>query len=166
MTRERLGDIAQVAIAAVISATVACCAIKCHGEPHTPPVPDVKTDTVVMVHYDTITAYKPVPVNVYVVDTLYVPVTVSKTDTVWAQLPKEEKIYQGEEYRAVVSGFRPELEHIEVYQRTQTVTVTNTVTVPPPRWSVGVQAGYGASKDGLTPYIGVGIQYRLFDFRK
>jgi len=29
-----------------------------------------------------------------------------------------------------------------------------------------VQAGYGASKEGLTPYVGIGVQYRLLDFRK
>lgn len=125
----------------------------------------VKTVRDTLVIHDTITAYKPVPFNVYVVDTLWVPVTVSKTDTVWAQLPRTAKVYQDSTYRAVVSGFRPSLDTISVYQRTKVVTVTNNVRIPPPRWSWGVQAGLGVNAGGtVTPYLGVGIQYRLGDF--
>jgi len=165
MTRERLGDFMQVAIAAVISATVACCAMKCHGGNDTPPETVVKTDTVTVVHYDTITAYKPVPFNVYVVDTMWVPVTVHEHDTVWAQLPREQKVYKDSTFTTWISGYRPELDSIEVYQRTKVVTVTNNVRIPPPRWSWGVQAGVGVNTGGtVTPYIGVGIQYRLGDF--
>lgn len=131
----------------------------------TPPTIVVKTvrDTIIL--RDTITAYKPVPFNVYVVDTLWVPVTVSKTDTVWAQLPRTAKVYQDSTYRAVVSGFRPSLDTISVYQRTKVITVTNNVRIPPPRWSWGVQAGVGVNAGGsVTPYLGIGIQYRLGDF--
>ena len=131
----------------------------------TTPTTVVKTvrDTIIL--HDTITAYKPVPFNVYVVDTTWVPVTVSKTDTVWAQLPRTAKVYQDSTYRAVVSGFRPSLDTISVYQRTKVITVTNNVRIPPPRWSWGVQAGVGVNAGGsVTPYLGIGIQYRLGDF--
>lgn len=125
----------------------------------------VKTVRDTLVIHDTITAYKPVPFNVYVVDTLWVPVTVNKTDTVWAQLPRTAKVYQDSTYRAVVSGFRPSLDTISVYQRTKVITVTNNVRIPPPRWSWGVQAGVGVNAGGsVTPYLGIGIQYRLGDF--
>ena len=131
----------------------------------TTPQTIVKTVRDTIIVRDTITAYKPVPFNVYVVDTMWVPVTVSKTDTVWAQLPRTAKVYQDSTYRAVVSGFRPSLDTISVYQRTKVITVTNNVRIPPPRWSWGVQAGLGVNATGsLTPYIGVGIQYRLGDF--
>lgn len=131
----------------------------------TTPTTVVKTvrDTIIL--HDTITAYKPVPFNVYVVDTMWVPVTVNKTDTVWAQLPRTAKVYQDSTYRAVVSGFRPSLDTISVYQRTKVITVTNNVRIPPPRWSWGVQAGVGVNAGGsVTPYLGIGIQYRLGDF--
>lgn len=125
----------------------------------------VKTVRDTLVIHDTITAYKPVPFNVYVVDTMWVPVTVNKTDTVWAQLPRTAKVYQDSTYRAVVSGFRPSLDTISVYQRTKVITVTNNVRIPPPRWSWGVQAGVGVNAGGsVTPYLGIGIQYRLGDF--
>lgn len=130
------------------------------------PTTVVKTVRDTLVVHDTITAYKPVPFNVYVVDTLYLPVAVpGQHDTVWAALPWEEKEYRDTSYRAVVEGFRPALKEIEVYQRTKVITVTNNVRIPPPRWSWGVQAGLGVNAGGsLTPYLGVGIQYRLGDF--
>lgn len=131
-------------------------------------VVETRVDTLVV--HDTITAYKPVPFNVYVVDTLYIPVAVpGQHDTVWAALPWEEKEYRDTSYRAVVEGFRPALKEIEIYQQTKIVTVTNNVRIPPPRWSWGVQTGVGWNPGGgFSPYIGVGIQYRLgdLDFRK
>lgn len=131
----------------------------------TKPQTVVKTVRDTIIIRDTITAYKPVPFNVYVVDTMWVPVTVNKTDTVWAQLPRTAKVYQDSTYRAVVSGFRPSLDTISVYQRTKVITVTNNVQIPPPRWSWGVQAGVGVNAGGsVTPYLGIGIQYRLGDF--
>jgi hypothetical protein len=131
----------------------------------TTPTIVVKTVRDTLVIHDTITAYKPVPFNVYVVDTMWVPVTVSKTDTVWAQLPRTAKVYQDSTYRAIVSGFRPSLDTISVYQRTKVITVTNNVRIPPPRWSWGVQAGVGVNAGGsVTPYLGIGIQYRLGGF--
>lgn len=128
-------------------------------EPPEPPEVVVQVDTIVI--RDTVTAYKPVPFNVYVVDTMWVPVTVHERDTVWAQLPREAKVYQDSSYRAVVSGFRPSLDTISIYQRTVFVDRVERVTIPAPRWSWGVQAGVGATKDGLGPYIGIGLQYRL-----
>lgn len=128
-------------------------------EPPEPPEVVVQVDTLVV--HDTVTAYKPVPFNVYVVDTLYVPVKVENSDTVWVELPRVAKVYQDSTYRAVVSGYRPSLDTISIYQRTVFVDRVERVTIPAPRWSWGVQAGVGATKDGLGPYIGIGLQYRL-----
>lgn len=134
-----------------------------------PPQTVVETRVDTLVVYDTITAYKPVPFNVYVVDTMWVPVTVHEHDTVWAQLPRTAKVYQDSTYRAVVSGpsigqYGPSLDTISVYQRTKVITVTNNVRIPPPRWSWGVQTGVGWNPGGgVSPYIGIGIQYRLGD---
>ena len=82
----------------------------------------------------------------------------------------EQKVYEDPDstYRAVVSGpalseeYGPRLDSIQVYSRTTIQYQTKTVYVEPSRWSIGIQAGYGASKDGLTPYLGVGVQYRLW----
>jgi hypothetical protein len=123
-------------------------------------VVETRVDTLYL--HDTIRVTQPVPVTVRVRDTIRIPVTVpGKTDTVWAQLPREEKVYQDSTYRAVVSGVFPQLDTIDIYRKNTVITVTNTVKVPPPRWSIGVQAGYGATRDGLSPYIGIGVSYRL-----
>lgn len=124
----------------------------------------IETVTDTLIVRDTVTVSKPVPYNVYVVDTMWFEVPVyGGRDTVFVPLPREVKEYKDSNYRAVVSGFRPSLDTISVYPKT--VVITTTERIQPPRWSWGVQAGLGASKDGITPYVGVGIQYRL-QFRK
>lgn len=120
-----------------------------------------RVDTLVRV--DTLHHPYPVPVEVRVVDSIPVPVP-GPTDTVWVQLPREQKVYADSSFRAVVSGYQPSLDSIDVYNREVFVTRDRTVYVLPGRWSVGVQAGVGVAKAGLTPYIGVGVQYRLFSF--
>lgn len=115
---------------------------------------------------DTIHTVEPKYIAVRTVDTIRVPVPVQgKTDTLWAELPREQKVYQDSTYLAYVSGYQPQLDSIDVFRKTTTITVTNTIKeYTNPRWSIGVQAGYGASKDGLSPYVGVGIQYNLVSF--
>ena len=162
--KEIIGRIIRTVAVAALAAVVCVCADRRYGrnaEPQT--VIETKVDTLYL--WDTITTYKPVPFNVYVVDTLYLPVEVpGQHDTVWAALPWEEKEYRDTSYRAVVEGFRPALKEIEVYQKTQVVTVTERVKVEPSRWSWGVQTGVGWNPGGgVSPYVGVGIQYRLGD---
>ena len=124
----------------------------------------VQRDTLTLT--DTIHTVEPKYIAVRTVDTIRVPVPVQgKTDTVWAELPREQKVYQDSTYLAYVSGYAPQLDSIDVFRKTTTITVTNTIKeYTNPRWSIGVQAGYGASKDGLSPYVGVGIQYNLVSF--
>lgn len=121
------------------------------------------TVTVVSVRTDTLRIATPVPVLSRITDTMRVPVadTLRVRDTVYIALPREERVYGDSLYRAQVSGYRPELDWIEVYPRTETVTKFITER---PRWSLGIQAGYGASKDGLSPYVGVGVSYYLFSW--
>lgn len=116
--------------------------------------------------FDTLKVVEPKYIAVKTVDTIRVPVPIpGKTDTVWAELPREQKIYQDSTYLAYVSGYAPQLDSIDVFRKTTTITVNNIVKeYTNPRWSIGVQAGYGASKDGLSPYVGVGIQYNLVSF--
>lgn len=124
----------------------------------------VRTDTLRI--RDTVLVDRPVPVEVRLTDTMLVAVTdtISISDTVYLQLPRETRVYGDSTYRAQVSGYRPALDWIEVYP--QTVYLTKVVkTNDVKRWGIGVQAGYGAYfRDGhmrLAPYIGVGISYNI-----
>ena len=91
-------------------------------------------------------------------DTVEVPVLV----------PISRDVYEGEDYRAVVSGFRASLDTLDIFRKTQTVTntVVQRVEVPgkPKRWGIGVSAGYALTPQGVKPYIGAGISYSFITF--
>lgn len=124
-----------------------------------------ETDTVVV--RDVIYKDKPTPTYRQTVRTILLPITdtttISVRDTIYAPLPVEEVEYRDSLYYAVVSGYKPVLEHLEIYPETK--VITRTVTARNERkWHVGVQAGYGVTTNGLSPYVGVGITYDIFNF--
>ena len=127
----------------------------------------VQTDTLRI--RDTVLIDRPVPVEVRVTDTMLVAVTdtIRLSDTVYLRLPREIKQYEDSLYRAQVSGYRPELDWIEVYPQTAVVT-RNIFVDSRKRWGVGIQAGYGAYMSGgqarLAPYVGVGISYDILQW--
>ena len=83
-------------------------------------------------------------------------------------VPISRKVYEGEDYRAVVSGFRASLDTLDIFRKTQTVTntVVQRVEVPgkPKRWGIGVSAGYALTPQGMKPYIGAGVQYNFLSW--
>lgn len=128
----------------------------------------VKRDTVVRV--DTIRYPDPQPhlVTQEVVKWKYLPLIITDTlvvnDTIIqvqdgvAVIPISLKTYtDSSTYKAVISGYDPRLESIEVYQ--EQMIITN--TIEPSRWSVGLQGGLYATPKGLQPGIGVGVQYNI-----
>lgn len=122
------------------------------------------TVTVCSVRVDTVRIAQPAAVARRAVDTVYVHdlATVTVHDTVYVRLPVEERVYSDSLYRAQVSGYMPSLDWIEVYPRT--VTETRTAIQKPGRWSVGIQAGCGATKDGFSPYVGIGVGWSILYF--
>lgn len=113
---------------------------------------------------DTIVAERPVYVAKKVTDTIMVAVvdTVRLRDTIEVALPRETVTYRDSTYLARVSGYRPALDYIEVYQRT--VSEVQRVEVTKSRnWAFGLQAGVGAVsgfrefRPELGYYIGIGI---------
>lgn len=112
---------------------------------------------------DTIRDTIPVPVYVRVVDSVPVPVVIpvlgdTVRDTVY--LPITQKVYRDSLYTAYVSGYRAKLDSIEVYGRTNTITIREQSRRK--RWGLGVQAGYGVAGNRAGPYVGVGVSYNLF----
>ena len=97
--------------------------------------------------------YLKVPYPVH--DTVPFPVhdTTNVVDSVLVEVPIVEKTYEGENYRAIIRGFNPELVSIFVNER-QTI-----IRVPYQKhwtFTVGPQAGVGITKDGWRAYAGVG----------
>lgn len=122
-----------------------------------------------MVVRDTIIREKPVfrTEYVFVRDSVRVQVH----DTVFINLPRQLRVYQDSLYRAEVSGVDPTLDRIEVYPQTRYITRTETQTISVTerrRWGIGVQVGYGITKQGASfypgPYIGVGVSYNILTF--
>lgn len=121
---------------------------------------EVRTDTVfsssIVVRRDTVPHYLPMPVLCWHTgDTLHVGDTV---------LPVQQKVYKDSDYIAYVSGYRPQLDSISVNSKTITVTndIYHTVKTKSKRWGLGITAGYGFSKDDLSPAVVVGISYRIW----
>lgn len=73
-------------------------------------------------------------------------------DTLVVDLPRQQFVYEGENYTAWVSGVAPALDSIAV--RTPKLS-------QPRRWSVAVQAGMGITPAGPQPYIGLGLSFSL-----
>lgn len=129
---------------------------------HTIPaiIPDTRIDTVII--RDTIRPPVPKPEIRYI----------ARTDTVFLRIAGDtvrvevEKVYQTDDYRATVEGFRPELVDMEIYRQTRYITRTETIRIPDRRrWGIGIQAGYGATiSQGVAiarPYVGVGVSYNV-----
>lgn len=83
-------------------------------------------------------------------------------------LPIEIKTYEGKGYKAQISGYKPNLDWIELYPESRYITNETVIRKPTRRWGVGIQTGYGfASVSGKVtygPYIGIGISYNLLRF--
>lgn len=99
----------------------------------------------------------------------YVKVPVTDTlhlhDTAYVVLPREQVEWSDSLATVWASGILPQVDSVRHY--TSTVYITKEVPVEVkvrPRWSVGVTAGYGAGKDGLTPFVGAGITYNVLTF--
>lgn len=88
---------------------------------------------------------------------------VIKQDSVKVEIPITQKVYETDRYRAVVSGYRPSLDEMHIYQPTRVVRLKD----KPKRWGVGVQVGYGVTigkQPQFSPYIGVGVSYNIWNF--
>ena len=122
------------------------------------------TDTLVLT--DTIIKFQPKPYKVTIIDTIYLPQQPQKPQKPQIDtLIRQEVIYKDSTYMAVVGGIEPYLKSIEIYPKTIYVNNNTTTTIKVrSRFGLGVQAGYGYGRNGLQPYIGVGVQYNLIQW--
>lgn len=82
--------------------------------------------------------------------------TVKELDTIYVPLPIQRKVYETDLYRAVVSGYRPNLDSMTIYHKREIIHEKDR------RWGIGITAGYGIGKYGLSPYVGIGGFYRIW----
>lgn len=116
---------------------------------------------------DTIKVTEPVYVTRRMVDSVLVPVTdtIRLRDTLYVFLEREQIRWEDSLSVVYASGVRPEIDSVIHYaERMVIVKEIPVIQVKKTRWGVGIQAGAGATKDGLTPYIGVGVSYNLLSW--
>ena len=129
--------------------------------PHDPSTVYIKGDTVRI--RDTIRDTIPIPVKETLkrTDTVYLPIIVDTTtdrtvesDSIPVLIPITSKEYKTNDYRAVVSGYMPNLDFMEVYREKEIVILKPEKK----RWGLGLQTG--CSYPGGW-YVGIGISYNL-----
>lgn len=149
------------------------------------PILQIERDTMYMT--DTVNAPIPKPIirNVEKLDTLrlywdaekrkyrvtdsIVPRLLEKSDTTEEKdqgdevlIPRTSKVYKSDDYRAVVSGFRPSLDSMQVYPKTTTIRETVT-KLQRPRWSLTAGVGAGYATDGrVVPHLGMTVGWVLW----
>lgn len=156
-------------IAIVLALLLGYCGGRHGANKASPSVNDTITirDTVV----DTIPYRMPIPVDSIVLKYDYVKLPVKDTiytkgedimkiDSVYVEIPISQKEYGDSTYHAWVSGYKPQLDSINVFQRT--VTVTERIRAPTKRWGLGVQVGAGYNGGNkIQPYLGIGVSYNI-----
>ena len=80
-------------------------------------------------------------------------------DSLTLQLPITQNVYEGEDYKAYVSGVYPSLDSLFVYPQREIVTIKK----PPKRWHIGPTVGIGFTPHGFEPFIGVSLSYSIID---
>lgn len=155
------------------------------GYKHCEKISSVVSDTIV--HDDTIPYYLPIPRDSVIVR--YITKSVQKTtdsvqnstenvlskteivpsdivitengkDSFNVIIPISQMVYTDSLYTAYVSGYAARLDSIFV--RSRTMEITRTIRKKPPRFGIGIQAGYGITPKGFQPYIGLGAQFNLW----
>ena len=88
------------------------------------------------------------------------PKIVYKDSLLYIEIPMEQKHYADSTYDAWVSGYKPSLDSLKIYSTSKIITIRDKRKP----WSIGPQAGLGVGLSGLTPYIGIGITYSIWEF--
>lgn len=132
-----------------------------------PPVEPLETKVDTLLIYDTMTVCEPVFVDRVRLDSILVPVTdsIMVHDTIYAYLQREQVVWRDSMAVVYASGIMPQVDSVRHFREYKVVTIESIVPVKvKSRWGLGVQAGVGASMDGLTPYVGVGLSYNILSW--
>ena len=127
---------------------------------------EVVSDTIIkvikvdrpIVRESTIVRYKVVQLPI-AADTICVSDTIK--DSVFVEVPIEQKVYSDSNYTAWVSGYLPRLDSISITH--QEVSFHNRLVNNngSKRLYLGIQVGYGITPRGLQPYLGLGVSYKF-----
>ena len=139
------------------------------GQKHSQKLPvepiKVKVDTLVI--HDTTMSYMPIYVDRVKLDSVLVPVldTMMIHDTTFVYLEREKVTWRDSLCEVYASGIMASVDSVRHFQEYKYITIETQVPVKVrSHWGLGVNAGYGVGKGGLTPYVGIGISYNLLSW--
>ena len=139
------------------------------GQKHSQKLPvepiKVKVDTLVI--HDTTMSYRPIYVDRVKLDSVLVPVldTMMIHDTTYVYLEREKVTWRDSLCEVYASGIMASVDSVRHFQEYKYITIETQVPVKVrSHWGLGVNAGYGVGKGGLTPYVGIGISYNLLSW--
>lgn len=84
-------------------------------------------------------------------------------DTAAVIIPITSRTYSTPEFTATVSGYLPSLDSITIHAP-RTIITNNPPAAKSKPWGIGIAAGIGAGRGGITPFIGITLQYSLIRF--
>lgn len=137
---------------------------ECYQKPLPSPL-EVKVDTLIV--HDTTKVVEPLILERTKLDSVLVPVTDTMRvhDTLFVYIEREKVMWQDSLCRVYASGIMPQVDSVEHFISTKVITIEKAIPVKEKsRWGVGVSAGYGVGKGGLSPYVGVGLSYNLLSW--
>lgn len=155
--------------------------------------PATYSDTVTMRHVDTVPFFLPVPKDSIVLryETARLPekkpyteelpdssegtlpddsvhilpdssgLSVAK-DSVDVVVPITQKVFGDSTYRAWVSGYQASLDSIYIYSPVRTVYIRQKEREK--RFGVGLSVGYGAGREGFSPFVGITLNWNVLRF--
>lgn len=127
--------------------------------------PEIKVDTLIV--RDTIMQYKPIFTDKIKVDSVLIPVkdTIVIRDSVYIYMDREKITWRDSLCEVYASGIMPQVDSVRHFQEYKYITIETQVPVKvKSHWGLGINAGYGVGKGGLTPYVGVGISYNILSW--
>lgn len=124
--------------------------------------PQIETKEKIVERVKTITIKEPVPVTTYLSKPMLIPFETEKVviqnDTTYIVLDREVKEYRDTNYYCRISGYNPNLEELQIYQRTIEKTIENNICKKP-IVSIGpsISLGYDPVNKTLSPTVGISV---------
>lgn len=139
-------------------------------------------DTTTVITYKEVPVYIPTPSTTSIIGNFVVkqvPILLALNDTIREPyyvgtdliIPREQKYYSTSQYKAWISGYKPSLDSVTIFQPTTTITIENTAQkvarnelylsadikyiAPFPAMTTGITAGFNRDRWGVS--LGGGI---------
>lgn len=116
------------------------------------------SDTVTIVKLDTVKVKIPTFITETIIDTVYVKDSLNNGYII----PKTQRYYKSNDYEAWVSGYRPNLDSLNIFRKTITNTITNTVTkeIYPKTTDLYLNVGSDYIKGQFAPNVGLAVRFK------